>query len=145
MAKAENIYVLPDQATVYKGGKIYDKYGNLSYFADVSGLEDLAASGGTDSVFTRKAHKRLPYLNSKAEISVPQTTVNVVTGISQGKGALPGYTFTLSDGTEKRDFTTTASVSAVYSWLKTTAKKEITMYGPSGSPKDPIPVAEGGD
>ena len=140
MAKAANIYVLPDQATVYDGGKIYDKFGNLSWFADVSDLEDLAGTGGTDSVFQRRAHKRLPYLNSKAEISVPETTVNVVTGISQSKGALPGYTFTLQAEDEKRDFTTTASISALYTWLKTTAKKDITLYGPTGAPKDPIPA-----
>ena len=145
MAKATNIYVLPTQNTKYQGGKIYDKFGNLKWFADVEALEDVAATGGTDSEFERAAHKRLPYLNSQVEISVPKTTVNVVTGVNQSKGALPGYTFTLEAEDEKRDFTTTASVSAVYSWLKTTAKKEITMYGPSGTPKDPIPAVGNGD
>ena len=144
MAKVQNVYILPTQATKYKGGKIYDKYSNLQYFADVTGLEDLASTGGTDTEYQRKAFTRKPYLNSKASISVPQTTVNVVTGVNQSKGALPGYTFFLQSGTEKRAFTTTASISAVWSWLKTTAKVPITMYGPSGTPKDPIPAVGNG-
>ena len=135
-----HIYVLPDQATVYKGGKIYDRFGNLEFFADVTALEDEATSGGTDSVISVAAHKRLPYINSKAEISVPESTRNVVTGINQRKG-IPGYTITLVADGEKRQFQTTATMSAVYTWLKGSAKKSITLYGPTGAPKDPIPAA----
>ena len=50
MAASKHIYVLPDQAN-YKGGKIFDRWGNLGYFADVSGLADETTSGGADGVF----------------------------------------------------------------------------------------------
>ena len=140
MAAVKHIYVIPDQEK-YKGGDLYDRYDNLKYFADVADLADKAGSGGTDSEFDVAAHGRKPYLNSKVEISVKGYTRNVVTGISQSKGALPGYNITLSDGTEKRDFTYTGTISSFYSWLKTTAKMEIQMFGPKGTPKDPIPAA----
>ena len=92
-----------------------------------------------------KAHSRLPYINSKVEISVQGYTRKVVTGVRQSKGALPGKRFTLVGGDEKRDFTTTATMSAIYTWLKTTAKMPITLYSESGTPYDPIPKAEGGE
>lgn len=140
MAATKHIWELPDQA-MYKGGKIYDRFGNLAYFADVSALNDEAAGGGSDSAaIPFKAHKRLPYINSKVEISVSTGDRFIVKGVNQLKGALPGYNFTLYDGIEKRQFTTTASVSAVYTWLKKVAKVDITMLGPTGTPKDVIPA-----
>ena len=139
MAASKHVYVLPDQ-TVYRGGKIYDRFGNLEYFADVSSLNDEAASGGTDTVSEVKAHTRLPYMNSKSSISVPKHDRNVMTGVRQSKGALPGVVFTLVTALEKRDFTTTASSSAVYGWLKTNAKIDVTMYW-TGTPYDPITAA----
>jgi len=137
MAASANVYVLPDQ-TVYGGGKIYDRFGNLEYFADVSSLNDLAASGGTDVVSEVKAHTRLPYMNSKSSISVPKHDRNVMTGVRQSKGALPGKRFTLVSALEKRDFTTTAAMSAVYAWLKTTVKVDVTFISEGGTPYDPI-------
>ena len=141
MAATAHVYVLPDQ-TVYQGGKIYDRFGNLEYFADVSALSDEAASGGTDVVSEVKAHTRLPYMNSKAAISIPKHDRNVMTGVRQSKGALPGKRFTLVTALEKRDFTTTARMSAVYAWLKTTAKLDVTMYSEGGTPYDPIKAVE---
>lgn len=137
MAASTNVYVLPDQSP-YQGGKIYDRWGNLEYFADVTGLADEVSSGGTDSVQEVKAHSRKPYLNSKVEISIPKHDRNVVVGVRQSKGALPGKRFTLQSALEKRDFTTTATMSAVYTWLKTTAKIDLTMYSNNGTPYDPI-------
>ena len=39
-----HIYVIPDTLEA-KGGDFYDKYGNLTYFADVAGLSDKTISG----------------------------------------------------------------------------------------------------
>ena len=141
MAASTNVYVLPDQ-DIYNGGKIYDRWGNLSYFADVDSLADEVTDGGADSVFEVGAHSRLPYINSKAEISVKKHDRAVVTGVRQTKGALPGKVFTLQDDKEMRDFTTTATLSAVYTWLKKEAKVNLTMYSDKGTPYDPIPKAE---
>ena len=136
MAAISHVYVLPDQSP-YRGGKIYDRWGNLEYFADVTSLTDEASSGGTDSFMDVKAHPRKPYINSKTEISVEKHSRNVVTGIAQSKGALPGIAFQLVSANEKRQFTTTASMSATYTWLKANAKIDFTLYW-DGRPKDPI-------
>ena len=136
MAAVSHVYVLPDQSP-YSGGKIYDRYGNLEYFADVTSLTDEANSGGTDSFMDVTAHSRKPYINSKTEISVAKHSRNVVTGIAQSKGALPGVAFQLVSELENRQFTTTASMSATYTWLKANAKIDFTLYW-DGRPKDPI-------
>ena len=144
MAASAHVYVLPNQLP-YIGGKIYDRFGNLEYFADVADLVDEASTGGTDTIVEVKTHSRLPYINSKVEISVQGYTRKVVTGVRQSKGALPGKRFTLVGGDEKRDFTTTATTSAIYTWLKEKAKIEVTLYSESGTPYDPVPAAGGGE
>lgn len=132
-----HIYIIPKSGP-YKGGELWDKFGNLEYFADVSSLSDKVKDGGTDNALEIAAHKRLPYINAKAEISVSKHTRYVVTGVNQPKGARPGYTVTLVGGDEKRQFQYTGTLSCLYTWLKTTAKHQITLYGPTGAPKDPI-------
>lgn len=139
MAASTNIYELPD-STVYKGGKIYDRHGNLSYFADVDGLTDVVSSGGTDVQSEVKAHTRLPYMNSTSSISVPKHDRYVMTGVRQSKGALPGVRFRLESADESRYFTTTATSGCVYLFLKANAKVDLTMYW-TGTPYDPITAA----
>ena len=41
MAKYQHAYVIPDGAKI-KGGTLYDRWGNLAYFADVTALVDKA-------------------------------------------------------------------------------------------------------
>ena len=135
----EKIYIIPDQAAgKYKGGELWDRYGNFEYFADVEALTEKTSQGGKDMEIEVQAHSRLPYLNSKVEISVPKHTRYVVTGNSQPKGAKPGYTVTLVDSQEKRRFQYTGTMSALYTWLKANAAVDVTLYGPTGAPKDPI-------
>ena len=138
-----HIYVLPDNAA-YGSPEVYDKWGNLEYFADVTGLEDKVTDGGTDSVIQVKAHSRKPYLNSKVEISVGASTRNVMTGVRQTKGAIPGKTVTLLAGPEKRQFQVKGSLSGFYGWLMANNKVAVQMYGPTGAPYDPIPAPEAG-
>lgn len=135
----EKIYIIPDQASgKYKGGELWDRYGNFQYFADVEALAEKTSEGGKDVEITVAAHSRLPYINSKVEISVPQHQRYVVMGNSQPKGARPGYTVTLVDSDEKRQFQYTGTMSALYTWLKANAAVDVTLYGPTGAPKDPI-------
>ena len=137
-----HIYVLPENAA-YGSPEVYDRWGNLAHFADVTGLEDKVTDGGTDAVVAVKAHSRKPYLNSKVEISVPAQSRNVMTGVRQTKGAIPGKTVTLVSPTEKRQFQVVGNLSGFYGWLMANNLVEVQMYGPSGTPYDPIaePVA----
>ena len=133
------IYIIPDQASgKYKGGELWDRYGNFQYFADVEGLTEKTSQGQTDREIEVQAHSRMPYINSKVETSIPKHFRYVATGINQPKGALPGYTVTLVDSDEKRQFQYTGTLSALYVWLKANAAVDVTLYGPTGAPKDPI-------
>jgi len=134
-----NIYVIPDQSN-YKGGDLYDRYGNLEYFADVAALEDKTL-GGSDMEIPVKEHSRKPYMQAKATISIPAQTRYTVAGVRQTKGGIPGVTVTLADDTEKRQFQYTGTMSALYTWLETTAKVDCFLYGPTGTPYDQILAA----
>jgi hypothetical protein len=139
----EKIYIIPDQASgKYKGGELWDRYDNFQYFVDVEGLAEKVSGGQVDKEITVKAHSRLPYINSKAETSIPQHQRYVAMGINQPKGARPGYTVTFVDSDEKRQFQYTGSMSALYVWAKANAAVDLTIYGPTGSPKDPIALVE---
>lgn len=144
MASAAYIWVIPDQGAM-TGGDLYDKFGNLTYFADTAALTD-KASTGVDKVITVKAHSRNSFMRDPAPSNVTTSSRNVSVGIRRSKGALPGYTVTfLADaglpGEEKRQFQYTGTMSALYAWLKTTAKMQVQLFGPTGTPYDPIPAA----
>ena len=65
-------------------------------------------------------------------------------GLRQTKGALPGFNITLKDDVEMRVFTYDGNMSGLVAWLKTKASVDIELFGPTGTPYDPIP-AVGGD
>lgn len=136
MAKYQHAYVIPDGEKI-PGGVLYDRWGNLSYFAEVDSLVDKAQTA-TDKESPVRAHSRSRFMNSKGESSVPQQTRFYSVGLRQTKGALPGFNITLSDGTESRVFTYDGSMSGLVAWLKTTAKVDIDLYGKKGTPYDPI-------
>ena len=139
--KAAHIFVIPDSSTI-KGGDLYDKFGNLTYFADTSSLSDKATTGQDLSVSV-SGHTRSSFMGDPAPSTVTAHTRYVSTGLRQSKGGFPGFGITLSDGTETRDFSYTGTMSGLVAWLKTTAKVNITLYGPTGTPYDPIPAAGG--
>lgn len=85
-------------------------------------------------------------MNSATKVSVAATGYSTSVGLRQSKGAVPGYTVTLTeDGglgpLEVRQFQYTGTMSALVAWLKTTAKMLIILHGPTGTPYDPIPAA----
>ena len=135
----EKIYIIPDQASgKYKGGELWDRYDNFQYFADVEGLTEKVSQGQSDGEVEVQAHSRKPYINSKVETSIPKHMRYFAKGINQPKGAKPGYTITLVDSDEKRQFQYTGTLSCLYIWLKANAAVDVTLYGPTGAPKDPI-------
>lgn len=142
--KVAHIWEIPDQGGML-GGNLYDKYGNLDYFADTTALTDKQASG-VDKQITRSAHTRNAYMRDKAPVNVASNVAFVSYFSTTPKGALPGYTITLvSDaglpGQQKRDFQYTGTLSGLGAWLKTTAKMLVDVYGPTGSHNASIPAA----
>lgn len=139
---ATNIYVIPDAGTL-KGGDLYDKFGNLGYFADVSGLEDKTQTGA-DIESQVKSHSRDNFMRDPAPSTVSAHTRYASVGLRRSKGGFPGVSITLSDDVESRQFSYTGTMSAFVAWLKTTAKVTVTINGPTGTPYDPIaPVPAG--
>jgi len=139
-----NIYEIPDQGTM-KGGDLYDKFGNLSFFADVTGLTDKTQTG-VDLTVPVKASTRGRFMRDPAPYTVAANTRYVSMNIRQTKGGIPGVTITLvgqnvGGPIERRQFGWTGSMSALYAWLKTTANIQINMFGPTGTPYDPIPAS----
>ena len=137
-----HIYVIPDQGNM-TGGKLYDKYGNLSFFAAVDALVD-ATKTAQDVQSSVASHQRGAFMRDPAPTTIATHTRYLSTGLRQTKGAPPGYTVTLVSGAEKRQFQWTGTMSALVAWLKTTANVAIDLYGPTGTPYDTI-AAAGGD
>ena len=142
MAKYTNAWVIPSGAKI-PGGTLYDRWGNFSYFADVTALDD-KANTAADKESSVVAHSRSRFMGSKGSASVKVHTRNYSVGLRQTKGALPGFNITMTDGTELRTFTYDGSMSGLVAWLKTKAKVDIELFGPTGTPYDPISAA-GGD
>ena len=147
MAKYTHAYVIPDSANI-KGGVLYDRWGNLAYFANVDALLDLTQTG-QDKESTVKQYSRGRFMNSSGSSTVSSTTRYFSTGIRQSKGALPGYTITIASdegqaNEEKRQFQYTGTMSGLIAWLKTTANLDLRVYGKTGTPSDPIPAVSAG-
>jgi hypothetical protein len=138
-----HIYEIPEQGNL-KGGDLYDKFGNLSFFADVTALVDKTQTG-VDLSVSVGASSRGRFMRDPAPYSVSANTRYVSMNIRQTKGARPGVTVTLvgqelGGSKERRQFQYTGGLSALYAWLKTTANIDIYMYGPTGTPYDRIPA-----
>ena len=142
MAKFLHAYVIP-AVGAFKGGILYDKFGNLEFFADITGLEDLTKTG-EDKVISVGSSKVNYYMRSKGTYSRSATTAYKSVGVQISKGAIPGHTITLVSGTEKRQFQYNGNDSQLYAWLGENSKVIIDMYGPSGTPYVQLPVAGGG-
>lgn len=139
-----HVYVIPDQNGI-RGGDLYDKWGNLTFFADVTALVDKTRVSVDKSV-TVKQHSRSRWMNDPAPFTVSATVYERTYGGGRSKGAIPGYTVTLGSdiglpGEEIRDFQYTGTVSALSAWLKTTANMLIELRGPTGALFATIPGA----
>ena len=142
--KVAHIWEIPDQGAT-RGGDLYDVNGNLTYFADTTGLTDKTRSG-VDKQVSVKAHTASRFMRDPAPYQVSATVYERSYGGGRAKGALPGYTVTLvSDaglpGEETRSFQYTGSMSALAAWLVTTAKMQVDLYGKTGALNATIPAA----
>lgn len=142
MASYTHVWEIPDQGSM-KGGDLYDKHGNLQYFADVSSLDD-KNTFGADKQVQVKSHRRKAFMRDDENRTVAAHIRNLSVGLRNSKGGTPGYTITLASDLglvdeEKREFQYTGTMSALVSWLKTTAKMQVHLYGKKGTPYKPIP------
>lgn len=101
---------------------------NFNYFVETDLTPD-----STTSVVNKttqvKAHTRRKYVNDPAPSNVPQHSREFMVDPGRKVGnALPGYSFILDDGTEKRQFTTDADVMDLHSYLLSDLSAETKLY-----------------
>lgn len=142
--KVAHIWEIPDQLTM-RGGDLYDTWGNLTYFADTGALVEKTKSG-VDKLVNVKAKTSSRFMRDPAPYNVSATAYTRSYGTGRNKGALPGYLVTfVSDaglpGMETRQFQYTGTLSALMAWLKTTAKMQVEVYGPTGALTAVVPAA----
>lgn len=140
MAKYQHAYVIPDGLKI-KGGILYDRWSNFAYFADVTSLSDKALEA-VDKETPVKQFNKSRFMNSKGKISVSPTTRYYSTGLRQSKGALPGFTITLADDDQRRQFTYDGNISGFVVWLKQNALVNIDLFTKTGTPYMQIPKKE---
>ena len=126
-------------------GKNFSIWGipaNINYFIS----EELAADsveGVVNKTTTVKAHSRRRYVNDPAPINVGSHGREFMYDPGRKVGnALPGFSFILNDGTEKRQFTLQGDVMDLHAWLLTTLNNPTKLYTQGASYE--LTPAEGG-
>lgn len=101
---------------------------NFNYFVETALTPD-SATGIVNKQSSVKAHSRRQYYNDiiKVNVSAHQREFMYDPGRKVGS-ALPGYSFILDDGSEKRQFTTDADVMDLHAYLLGEVNNETKLY-----------------
>ena len=129
--------VVPDQPWF-----IYGNPANINYFLTTPLVP--ATEGGREYQSSQvKAHSRRRYVGDPTPSNVAAHTYAYLDDPGRKTGnAIPGWSFILSDGTEKRQFTTTGDVITLVAFLEGAVSKECRLYT-QGARYDLIPGSEG--
>ena len=116
---------------------------NFNYFVDTA-LSPVSEEGSEERTATRSAHTRRRYVGDSAPINVSGSSYSYLYDPGRKIGnALPGWSFILDDGTEKRQFTTTATYAQLYGYLLADLTNTTTFYS-EGSSVELVPEAGDG-
>ena len=101
---------------------------NFNYFVKTDLVPD-SEEGTTNKQSTVKAHQRRLYYNDILTVNVSSHSREFMVDPGRKVGsALPGYSFILDDGTEKRQFTTNATVMDLHAYLVSEVNAETKLY-----------------
>lgn len=101
---------------------------NFNYFVKTDLVPDSAESV-VNKQTSVKAHTRRKYVNDPAPVNVGQSTRDFMVDPGRKVGnALPGFSFILDDGTEKRTFTLQGNVMDLHAYLVTELNAETKLY-----------------
>lgn len=115
--------VIPDETW-----NIYGYQSNINHFltTPLVGQEQQAVEAKTGN---KKAHTRRKYVGDTAPSNVSAHTFDYIKDPSRKTGtALPGWSFILVYDGEKRQFTTTATVAQLHTWLYANVKGKTFLY-----------------
>lgn len=126
------------------GLKIWDKFGNLEYFCDVSGLTEASASivNKQANVKGSSVHH---YMNSAATYTRAATVKQFIYDPGRRKGnAIPGKPFVLvSDaglpGEQTRQFTYEGAFMDLHAFIVGSAKMLVDLFSETGTRYTAIP------
>ena len=123
---------------------IYGHPANISYF-----LKTPLVAAGDEGVRetkagSKKAHTRRRYVGDQNPINVDQHPFDYLSDPGRRVGsAIPGWSFILNDGTEKRQFTTDGDVQNLILFLEANIKAPTRVYT-GGASTLVKPAAENG-
>ena len=101
---------------------------NFNYFVKTDLTAD-SETGITNNQSTVKAHTRRLYYNDIIQVNVSSHSREYMNDPGRKTGsALPGYSFILDDGTEKRQFTTDADVVDLHAYLLVEVNAVTKLY-----------------
>ena len=101
---------------------------NINYFLNTALTEYEAADAETKTA-TKKAYTRRRYKGDSNPSNVSSHDYDYLYDPGRRtSAALPGWSFILYDGTEKRQFTTDATVYQLRRWLTKEAKVKMRLY-----------------
>ena len=116
---------------------------NFNYFVKTDLVPD-QDTGVVNKTVRVKAHTRRLYYNDIIKVNVPETDRTFMYDPGRKVGsALPGYSFILDDGTEKRQFTTDADVVDLHAYLLGELNADTKLY--TNGARYLIKPEEGGD
>ena len=123
---------------------IYGHPANINYFLTTPLVA--AQDGATETrSSTKKSHTRRRYVGDPAPMNVSGHVFDYLHDPGRKVGsAIPGWSFILDDGTEKRQFTTTGDVQNLKLFLQENLKAPTKLY--TGGASSVIkPTGDGGD
>lgn len=121
---------------------IYCIPANFNYFVKTDLVPD-SADGVVNKTTSVKAHTRRQYVGDPAPSNIPQSTREFMYDPGRKVGnALPGFSFILDDGTEKRQFTLDGNVMDLHAYLVGELNAETKLY--TQGARYVITPAEGG-
>lgn len=115
---------------------------NINYFISAVLVPD-SAEGVVDKTSSVKAHTRRRYVNDPAPINVAGHGRSFMYDPGRKVGnALPGFSFILDDGTEKRQFTLEGDVKDLHAYLVGKLNNPTKLYT-QGASYVVTPAADG--
>ena len=130
--------LVPDQPWV-----IYGNMTNFNHFVTTP-LTPVTAGDREYQQVPKKAHTRRAYVGDQTPSSVSAHSYAMLHDPGRKTGnSIPGWSFILDDGTEKRQFTTTADVVTLIAYLEDNVKAATRVYT-QGARYDLAAPSEGG-
>ena len=127
-------------------GKAFSIWGipaNINYFVKTPLVPD-SQEGVVNKSTTVSAHTRRRYVNDPAPMNVSGHSREFMYDPGRKVGnSIPGFSFILNDGTEKRQFTLDGDVMDLHAYLISQASMDLTLYT-QGASYEITAAADGG-